>query len=114
VLQRALRDTDPYIRRKALGKLRSVPPNDAFRSLLEQARHDPNMPVRKEALQLSAEKFPDEAESEFQSALLDANIASREAARYFLRKNGSLDFTLFIWRSWIVRPVVSNSLRFVA
>jgi HEAT repeat protein len=95
VLQRALSDTDPYVRGRALGKLQSILPNEAFRSLLSHARHDPNMSVRREALQLSAEKYPGDAESEFRSALLDPNAAIREAARYFLAKNGSLDFRAF-------------------
>ena len=95
VLQRALMDRDPFIRRRALGKLRSILPNDAFRSLLSRARRDPNMPVRREALQLSLEKYPDEAGSKLQAALLDPHIAIREAARYFFRGYRHLDFRIF-------------------
>jgi hypothetical protein len=95
VLQRAMVDSGPYVRRRALGKLRSNLPNDAFRSLLSQARQDPNMPVRRDALQLSAEEYPNDAEAEFRSALLDPNIAMREAARYFFRKDANLDFRRF-------------------
>jgi len=48
------------------------------------------MLVRREALHLYAQKYPDEAEREFQSALLDCNVAIREDAQYYFRKTGNL------------------------
>jgi hypothetical protein len=95
VLNRCLSDPDPYVRKKALGNLAGALPNDSFRPLLQQARQDSNMHVRRAALQILAEKYPTEADPEFRTALLDTNIAIREAARSYFRTNGGLDFRSF-------------------
>jgi HEAT repeat protein len=42
-----------------------------------------------------AEKYGDQAEQEFQSALLDANIGVREEAQYFFRKKSTLDLRVY-------------------
>lgn len=53
------------------------------------------MAVRREALHIFAEKYADEADQEFQSALLDANIAVREEAQYYFQKKGTVDLRAY-------------------
>jgi HEAT repeat protein len=61
------------------------------RALLIRARNDGCMAVRREALHIFVEKYAAEADQEFQSALLDANIAVREEAQYYFQKKGTVD-----------------------
>jgi hypothetical protein len=51
--------------------------------------------VRREALQIFAEKYPDEAAQEFQSALLDANITVREEAQHYSQKKSTVDLRAY-------------------
>jgi hypothetical protein len=53
------------------------------------------MAVRREALHIFAEKYADEADQEFQSALLGANIAVREEAQYYFQKKGTVDLRAY-------------------
>jgi HEAT repeat protein len=75
VFQRAFLERDPPIRLLAVRKLRAAMPNEAFNEILHRARKDTYMSVRREALRIFAEKYPGQAEQEFQTALLDSNIA---------------------------------------
>jgi HEAT repeat protein len=98
VFQRAFLERDPPIRLLAVRKLRAAMPNEAFNEILHRARKDTYMSVRREALRIFAEKYPGQAEQEFQTALLDSNIAIREEAQYFFRKKGILDVRAFYAR----------------
>jgi hypothetical protein len=53
------------------------------------------MAVRREALHIFVEKYAAEADQEFQSALLDANIAVREEAQYYFQKKGTVDLRAY-------------------
>jgi HEAT repeat protein len=53
------------------------------------------MAVRREALHIFAEKYADEADQEFQSALLDTNIAVREEAQYYFQKKGTVELRAY-------------------
>jgi HEAT repeat protein len=88
-LQHASVASDPQVRKMAVHKLPAVLPS--AKELLIRARNDSCMAVRREALQIFAEKYPDEADQEFQSALLDTNIAVREQAQFYFKKKGVLD-----------------------
>jgi HEAT repeat protein len=79
------------VRKDAVQKLRTMPPDDASRELLVRARNDRHMPVRREALRIFAEKYSNEAEQEFRAALLDSKIAVREEAQYYFRQKGTVD-----------------------
>jgi HEAT repeat protein len=95
VLQRAFMEQDPQVRKAAVRKLHAILPNNALKGLLTRARNDACMPVRREALHIYSEKYGDQAEQEFQSALLDPNIAVREEAQYFFRKKSTLDLRAY-------------------
>lgn len=43
------------------------------------------MAVRREALRIFADQYADEADQEFQSALLDINVAIRSEAQYYFQ-----------------------------
>jgi hypothetical protein len=98
-LQCAFANRDPQVRKEAVQKLHSILPSGGSKELLIQARNDGCMVVRREALHIFAEKYADEADQEFQSALLDTNIAMREEAQYYFRKKGTLDLQAYYSRS---------------
>jgi HEAT repeat protein len=91
VLKRAFANRDPQVRKEAIHKLRAILTIGGSKELLNQARNDGCTAVRREALHIFAEKYADEAEEEFQSALLDTNIAMREEAQYYFQKKGTVD-----------------------
>lgn len=95
VFQRAFHQRDPQIRLLAVRKLGALLPSAEWKEVLIKARNDAYMPVRREALHVYSNKYPAQADAEFQSALLDSNVAIREEAQYFFRKKGALDLREF-------------------
>jgi|HubBroStandDraft_2_1064218.scaffolds.fasta_scaffold12778_1 hypothetical protein len=95
VLQRAFVERDAQVRKEAVYRLHAILPSGGSKELLIRARNDGCMAVRREALHIFAEKYADEAPEEFQSALLDANIAVREEAQYFFQKKGTVDLRAY-------------------
>jgi hypothetical protein len=95
VLQRAFVERDAQVRKEAVYKLHAILPSGGSKELLIRARNDGCMAVRREALHIFAEKYADEADQEFQSALLDANIAGREEAQYYFQKKGTVDLRAY-------------------
>jgi len=95
VLQRAFVERDAQVRKEAVYKLHAILPSGGSKELLIRARNDGCMAVRREALHIFAEKYADEADQEFQSALLDANIAVREEAQYYFQKKGTVDLRAY-------------------
>ncbi len=98
VLQRAFVERDAQVRREAVRKLHAILPSGGSKELLIRARNDGSMAVRREALQIFAEKYADEADQEFQSALLDTNIGVREEAQYYFQKTGTVDLRAYYSR----------------
>jgi HEAT repeat protein len=94
-LQRAFVVRDAQVRKEAVYKLHAILPSGGSKELLIRARSDGCMAVRREALHIFAEKYADEADQEFQSALLDANIAVREEAQYYFQKKGTVDLRAY-------------------
>ena len=90
-LQRAFVEGDSEVRKMAVRRLGGILPSAESKELLMRARNDGSIAVRREALRIIGEQYADEAAGQFQSALLDPNIAVREAAQYYFRQNGSLD-----------------------
>src|SRR2546426_4479663 len=95
VLQRAFVERDAQVRKEAVYKLHAILPSGGSKELLIRARNDGCMAVRREALHIFAEKYADEADQEFQSALLDANIAVREEAQYYFQRKGTVDLRAY-------------------
>jgi HEAT repeat protein len=58
---------------------------------LEKMLHDRFMPVRREALRMLADKFPNQAREKLEEALLDSHASMRWEGAYWLRKEASLD-----------------------
>jgi HEAT repeat protein len=95
VLQTAFGQSDPEVRKVAVRKLRCITPNNASKRMLLQAIGNSSAPVRREALLIFAEEYPDEASQQFQFALLDTNVVVREAAQYYFQKKSNLDLRVF-------------------
>jgi HEAT repeats len=95
VLQRAFVARDAQVRKEPVHKLHAILPSRGSKELLIRARSDGCMAVRREALHIFAEQYADEADQEFQSALLDANIAVREEAQYYFQKKGTVDLRAY-------------------
>jgi HEAT repeat protein len=95
VLRRAFVDHDGQVRKEAVLRLHAILPNRGSKELLIRARSDGCMMVRREALHIFAEKYADEADQEFQSALLDANVAVRVEAQYYFQKKGTFDLRAY-------------------
>ena len=95
VLQRAFAQSDSQVRKAAIHKLRVITPSRESKRILVQAKSNNCAAVRREALQIFAEKYPDEAAQEFQSALLDANITVREEAQHFSQKKSTVDLRAY-------------------
>jgi hypothetical protein len=98
VLQRAFDNADPQVRKEAVHKLRAILPATESKALLVRARNDGYMPVRREALRIFVDKYPNEAHHEFESALLDMNIAVREEAQFYFRQEGAVDLLAYYSR----------------
>src|SRR5882757_8946634 len=98
VLQRAFVERDAQVRKEAVYKLHAILPSGGSKELLIRTRNDGCLAVRREALHIFAEKYADEADQEFQSALLDANIALREEAQYYFQKKGTIDLRAYYSR----------------
>ena len=95
VFDQAFRELDPIIRTCAARQASAVMEQDALRSMLSVIERDPYMPVRRIALKITIENFPDKAHQALLAALLDANATIREVARYYLRRMEPMDFAAF-------------------
>jgi len=91
VLKLAFGQRDTEIRKAGIHRLRSITPSEASKRMLLQAISNNFAAVRREALEIFAEKYPDEAAQQFQSALFDANVVVREGAQYYFQKKSTLD-----------------------
>lgn len=98
-LGRAIESRDAEIRRTAVDSLKAVLPKEGFNELLARVRSDSWAPLRREALRIYAEKFPQQAEGEFRAALLDSSVAVREDAQRFFRKMAQFDVSNYYIRS---------------
>ena len=95
VLRRAFAERDAQVRKEAVHRLPVLLPGGGPKELLIRARNDGCVAVRREALHIFAEKYADEADQEFQSALLDADIAVREEAQNYFQKKGTVDLRAY-------------------
>jgi|HubBroStandDraft_6_1064221.scaffolds.fasta_scaffold41976_2 HEAT repeat protein len=90
-IKQAFAMQDLEVRKAAVSKLGAILPNNKWNDLLVVARRDASASVRREALNIYLEKFGEQAEQEFRSALLEANISIREMAQQFFAKEGHVD-----------------------
>ena len=95
VLRRTLENSDPQVRREAVQELPRVLPSAESKEPLVRARNDGYLPVRREALRIFADKYANEADQEFESALLDSNIAVREDARHYFHQRGTVNLVTY-------------------
>lgn len=98
-IKQAFATQDLEVRKAAVTKLSAILPNNKWNDLLVVARRDASASMRRGALNIYLEKFGEQAEQEFRSALLDANISIREMAQQFFAKKGSVDVRGYYARS---------------
>jgi HEAT repeat protein len=98
ILRRAIGNSDPYVRKEAVQKLSAILPGTESKELLVRARNDGYMPVRREALRIFVAMYANEAEREFEFALLDSNAGVREEARYYFKRKTEIDLLAYYSR----------------
>jgi HEAT repeat protein len=81
VMEKALTEADPAIRRWGAENLAHVPEQAVSAGLLSRLRADRLASVRRQALQISCERFPETAKEWLESALLDSHPAVRGYAQ---------------------------------
>ena len=86
VVEKALNEADPAIRRWAAENLANVPESTASAGLLSRLRVDRLAAVRRQALQISCQLFPEAAQEWLENALLDPHPAVRGYAQSYLEK----------------------------
>jgi HEAT repeat protein len=69
-----------------------MPATEELRQTAAKWGHDRFVPVRREALALLAERFPDSARPALNESLFDRNATVRGSARFYLRALGVTDF----------------------
>jgi HEAT repeat protein len=88
-------DEDNLIRLWSVQKLRAINEIGKVDHLLETIRTDSYMQVRREALRIYIEKYPEQALEELRRVLLDSHSSMRSEARYQITKTNKMDFAAF-------------------
>jgi HEAT repeat protein len=92
LIKLGLASPDPVARLQSCRKLLDVYGTAEIEPVLVKLRSDRFIPVRREALLVSAKIFPDHARQLFQEGLFDPSRAIRELCRFHLTKLGTTDF----------------------
>jgi HEAT repeat protein len=92
ILKESLSDSDPVVRLWAARSILAELPEQELRQVLPSVIGDPFMPVHCEALNLVAQRCPDQADARLRSALLDSHASVRALARYHLERRGCTEF----------------------
>jgi HEAT repeat protein len=95
VIKRALASDDGVLRLWCCRAVPSIVAGPELASVLQELKKDRFMPARREALRIQAQAFPKSARVSWMAALLDANPAIRQLARFELRKLGSFHAAVF-------------------
>ncbi len=95
-----LADHDCVIRIKCARKIRALYDEIYISKCLKKMLSNSFMPVRREALSVIIERFPDQAEDKLYDSLLDSHKSIREFARFYLAKKKEIDFAE-IYRKFI-------------
>jgi HEAT repeat protein len=113
VLQRALRDPDPTIRLRGVADARRRLNEAELVALVAAALADPFPPVRREGLVAAAERLPGSVDGWLRTGLLDRSRVVREAARFYLRRLGSLTNFVDFYRERLQRGAPARELPIV-
>jgi hypothetical protein len=95
VVEKALNERDPAIRRWGAENLAYVPEETPSSALLSRLRADRLAAVRRQALQISCERFPEAARPWLERALLDSHPAVRRYGQSQLLKKSGIDIRQF-------------------
>lgn len=105
VVMRALQSDDQTVRLAAMRDAASRLVGDPLGRVLAQAERDAFAPVRRVALEVGVERFPESAIDRVRRALLDGSAPVRELARYLATKHvPSLDVAA-LYREQLTAPV---------
>lgn len=83
---------DGNMRLKALEKASGFWGDETVKLLLEQACRDPSARIRKTALEITVQRFPEESRAHLTEALFDSGGMNRYLARYLLADKTNDDF----------------------
>jgi HEAT repeat protein len=95
IINLAILDKDNLIRLWSVQEIRALYKDAKVLSLLEAFRADPYMEIRREALRIYIESYPERATEELERALLDSHRSMREEARYWITKANPIDFAAY-------------------
>lgn len=95
IFKQAVIDADSIIRLLAIQNAASLLNKDDLREVLEKMLLDSYQAIRKKALQILVDNFPDTAHQDLLSALLNTSISIRELGQYNMRKLFPMDFAEF-------------------
>lgn len=102
VIHSALRSPDVVLRAWAARDSRRVLNDADLLATLSLLASDHFMPVRREGLMIVLERYPENAESELERALMDRNRSMRQLARFWLERRGRPDFAEY-YRAQLVQ-----------
>jgi len=95
LIERALSEKDPAVRFRGAERISVLPNADSMDHLLSRARDDRFAPVRRKALQVFSERFPERARPWLEHALTDSHPSLRGYAQFELGKGSDLDLRAF-------------------
>ena len=95
VVHLGLTSDDVVLRLWSARDARNELPDDELENSLKWLQRDYSMPVRREALIATIERFTDRAHHALTEALLDRSVSVRDFARFLLKKEGEQDFATF-------------------
>jgi HEAT repeat protein len=111
VLDSGLKSDDAVLRLWCCRSVPSVYAGEELKQILLALRRDSSMPVRRQALRIDSEQFPESARSVWGGALLDPNVAIRDLARFELKRLGTFDAATFYRRELARSPHSVPALR---
>jgi hypothetical protein len=114
LVERALRERVPAIRFDALRDACESFDNDTLAPIVDAARGDAFMPIRRRALEASIERYPELAVSRARDALLDASPAMREVGRRTVAQREPTTSVAQFYREQLVGGSVSQLVPVIA
>lgn len=110
LLEHGSASVDPIIRLFCSHNVRKCAVRDRRNSLIEKLQHDRVVPVRREAIRMRGEEYPETARALWIQSLLDRSRSIRDMARYYLKNLEDFDFAAFYRRSLSETPDSMSAL----
>jgi HEAT repeat protein len=95
LIERALSEKDPAVRLRGAEKISILPHVESVDDLLSRARDDRFAPVRRTALRVFSERFPERSRPWLERALTDSDPSLRSYAQFQLGRASDFDLRAF-------------------